>query len=500
VSQTKTPSRPSVAPPLSGGERRAAVRHPFRQDLAFRLTVSTAHQSLWARARDISTAGIGLSLPGPVTPGNVLLIEVRFKAEFLHLALLAEVTHNRPQPDGSWVVGCTFDNLRGDLGLTERQQVQTLLLRGAEGGVEPDAVPDALALLAHRLYNPLASVRNAFSMMHLRRGLRAPTDWEEWQDRHLVRRMEDFFDLFRLGRGKLRLHKELLDFADLMVRARDAVQPFLEARQHKLTVVLPPEPLRLEGDPARLERMLCNLLEGAIKFSAPGGDIRLAAGRAEDWLVLRLWDTSSGMAVSKWRRILEASTSSDVAQGEPESGLTLVRDLVEMHGGNVEARSIERGRGSEVIVRLPAASASARDPHAGRAGTTRQAAEASGVLIVDHNRDAAEGLATLLQNLGRRTRVAADAGTAVQAVLDEPPQVVFVNLDLPLMDGYQVVQWLRAQPAMERALFVALIDAGRSQDRQHSPAQGFARHLFQPVDRKALNEVLAAAGTNAPAV
>jgi signal transduction histidine kinase len=349
------PLRKGVALTLPAQDRRAALRHALRPDRACRLTVSTARESLWAQVLDISATGIGLLLPGPVAPGSVLLIELRFKAEPVPVALVAEVTHLRPLPDGSWAAGCYFDNLRGDLTLAERQQLQALLLRRDQDLAEPNAeLKEIPAVLAHRLHNPLASVRNAFRVMHLRRGKRPATEVEEWQGRHLGRRMEDFFDLFRLGHGSLRLRKEALDVGELIARAREAVQPFLEARKHRLTLVLPRAPLRLEGDRPRLERVLGNLLEGAIKYSAPGGEIRLAATREGDQIVLRILDTGSGMAVVKWRRILDTSPPADLAQGEPEAGLALARRLLEFHGGSVAARTSEAGQGSEVIVRLPA--------------------------------------------------------------------------------------------------------------------------------------------------
>jgi CheY-like chemotaxis protein len=256
--------------------------------------------------------------------------------------------------------------------------------------------------------------------------------------------------------------------------------------------------LRLEADPTRLEQVLANLLNNAAKYTDHGGHIWLFAVQEDSELVLQVRDTGVGIASDLLGRIFEPFVQADrvlhQSQGGLGIGLTLVRRLVEMHGGSVTVHSEGPGKGSEFTVRLPALS-----PRQSKRGP-RAADEVSGpvgaapqrrILVVDDNVDAAESLAMLLRMEGHDVRVAHDGPTALAAVEADPPDLVFLDIGMPVMNGYDVAQQIRQQPGLEKLVLVAMTGWGQEEDRRRSKEAGFDHHLVKPAEPESLRQLLA---------
>jgi CheY-like chemotaxis protein len=256
--------------------------------------------------------------------------------------------------------------------------------------------------------------------------------------------------------------------------------------------------VRLEADPTRLEQILANLLNNAAKYTDHSGHIWLSARQESGGVVLRIKDTGMGLSADMLARIFEPFVQSDRglhdSQGALGIGLTLVRSLVEMHGGRVTAHSDGPGKGSELIVRLPALSQEQPLPGATAAATSPPpvgTAPQRRILVVDDNVDAAESLALLLRIEGHEVHVAHDGPAALAAIAADRPDVVFLDIGMPVMNGYEVAQRLRKMPGLENLLLVAMTGWGQEEDRRRSQEAGFDYHLVKPADPEALRQLLA---------
>jgi signal transduction histidine kinase/ActR/RegA family two-component response regulator len=366
---------------------------------------------------------------------------------------------------------------------------------------EEDRRKDAfLAMLAHELRNPLAPVQVAARL--LKQGTDRPEVLEraraviERQTRHMARLVDDLLDVSRITRGKIELRRERTPLQLLIQRAAELAHPMLQARQHALTVACPERPLWLEVDPVRLEQVLVNLLNNAAKYTDPGGRIHVAVQAEGGAVQVSVRDTGIGIGPDMLPRVFELFAqerrASDRAQGGLGIGLTLVRQLVELHGGSVTAHSEGVGRGSEFRVSLPYSELEA--PPEAPAAHLDSHARALEVLVVDDNVDAAETLAELLQVWGHTVRVVHDGFAALEAAGAHAPDVVLLDIGLPRMDGFEVARRLRANPAHARCTLVALTGYGQSEDRARAHEAGFDHHLTKPVDLQVLARVLAACG------
>ena len=285
-----------------------------------------------------------------------------------------------------------------------------------------------------------------------------------------------------------------------MTRAVETARPLIEARRHELTLELPPEPLPLEGDAVRLAQVVANLLNNAAKYTEPGGKIWLTAESASggrqppDEIVLRVRDSGVGIAPELLPRIFDLFVQADhppnLAQGGLGIGLTLVKRLVEMHGGRVEAHSDGPGKGSEFVVRLPAAPGAASSGPATDLTTERRAIGRR-VLVLDDNADSAESLAELLRLWGHEVRTAHSGSEALDAARDFKPDAALLDLGMPDMNGYEAARLLRERAGLNGTAFIALTGYGQEADRRRSEEAGFQAHLVKPVDPKALRELLA---------
>jgi PAS domain S-box-containing protein len=355
-----------------------------------------------------------------------------------------------------------------------------------------------LATLAHELRNPLAPICSALGIM--RASGQQPSLAEqargmaERQVQHMARLIDDLLDVARVSQGKIQLLKGPVDLEQIVHRALEAVRPLIDEKHHEVSVTLPAPPLRLEADATRLEQVLRNLLSNAAKYTEPGGRIWLTAECDPEGLTLRVQDTGIGLAPEMFAKIfdpfVQASRSLDRSEGGLGIGLTLVRRLVELHGGRVEVHSAGLGRGSEFVVHLPAALLLPQTPAAGPAadGVPEHVLR---ILVVDDNVDAAESLALLARLWGHQAQVAHDGPTALHLASTSRPDMVLLDIGLPGMDGYEVGRRLRAEPALRDVILVAVTGYGQEEDRRRSREAGFDHHLTKPVQPDALQAFLA---------
>jgi two-component system CheB/CheR fusion protein len=386
--------------------------------------------------------------------------------------------------------------------ITERKQLELELRQRAEELVEADRSKDEfLAMLAHELRNPLAPIRNALHLLEAGGAVAAGGErllaTVERQVGHLGRLVDDLLDVSRITRRQIVLRREPLDLREVVGRAVEAVRPQMTAARRELSVELPEEALAVEGDDVRLEQVVANLLGNAVKYTDPGGGIRLALEREGEGAVLRVADDGVGMPADLLPRIFDLFAQGDHSlarsRGGLGIGLTLVRRIVELHGGTVEASSAGPGAGSELVVRLPLGHAAPAEV-APRRAWRASAASPLEVLVVDDHVDAAESLAEVLRLEGHAVRVAHDGPGALVAVGDRRPHAVLLDLGLPGMDGYEVARRIREDPGLDDVLLVALTGYGRDEDRSRSRESGFEHHLVKPVDLGTLHGVLAEAG------
>ncbi len=419
-------------------------------------------------------------------------------------------------PDGRplWAsasVSPVFDE-NGELGgvlamltdVTERRRLDEELRRRVEELAAEDRRKDEfLAMLAHELRNPLGAISNAGHV--LRQLDQTPGADPRVRDlvgvigrqiHHLSRLVDDLLDVSRFTRGRIELRKCEEELGPIVQGAVETTRPVLEQKGHRLTVSLPAEPVYLEADATRIEQVLANLLHNAAKFTDPGGKIDLAVEIEGPQLVLRVRDDGQGIEPDLLPRIFDLFVQEDRSLARSHGGLgiglTLVRSLVERHGGRVEARSEGPGRGSEFVVRLPRCTDRAAEP----AEPCQERGEERGparILLVEDNVDAADALAELLRLWGHEVEVAHDGAAAVRsagAAGAIRPGVVLLDIGLPGMDGYQVAGALRRLPELQGTLIVALTGYGQESDRQRSAQAGFDYHLVKPVDLEELRRLV----------
>jgi signal transduction histidine kinase/DNA-binding response OmpR family regulator len=358
-----------------------------------------------------------------------------------------------------------------------------------------------LAMLAHELRNPLAPIKNAVELL---RAQNMPPEDFAWarnlidrQVTHLVRLVDDLLDVSRITRGKIRLELKLENAANIVASAVETARPLIETHKHRLTVSLPDEPLWIRADATRLAQVLSNLLTNAAKYTLDGGSITLTAGRENDHAVFRVHDTGEGIPREMLARIFEMFAQVDQSlarsQGGLGVGLTLVRRLVEMHDGSVQAMSDGPGHGSEFIVRIPAHAAdrSEADTAGRHASAGLQSTKPSRILVVDDNVDAAETLAALLERNGHEVHLAHDGMTALDAAEIRQPDAVLLDIGLPGLNGYEVAERLRARPESKSTLLIAVSGYGQEEDLRSSRLAGFDHHLIKPVNVDELIKLLA---------
>ena len=356
------------------------------------------------------------------------------------------------------------------------------------------------AMLAHELRKPWAPIRNALDVLQLLgpdgEELKWARDVMDRQVTHLVRLVDDLLDVSRITRGKIQLRQELLTVGAVIANAVETSRPIIEAHCHNLVVTVPEEPILVQGDPARLSQVFANLLNNAAKYTPDHGQISIVVEPSEHEVAVRITDTGAGIPPEMLLNVFELFTqvdrSLDRSQGGLGIGLTLVRRLIEMHGGAVHAHSDGIGKGSEFTVVLPLVNAEHIVPATSSGAPVAELARAAcRILIVDDNVDAAETLALLLRNCEHEVRLSRDGISAIESARHYQPDVVLLDIGLPGLNGYEVARRLRSDPNTKKALLVAVSGYGQEEDRKRSEQSGFDHHLIKPVDFNVLRALLA---------
>ena len=358
-----------------------------------------------------------------------------------------------------------------------------------------------LAMLAHELRNPLAPIRNVVELLRQQAAGGREGRWGyeviERQLGHLSRLVDDLLDVSRITRGKLALRPEAADLRDIARAAAEAIQPAMAARDVHLRVTLPVLPVPVRADTVRMTQVVLNLLDNACKFTPPGGVISLTVEREDERVRVSVRDSGAGIAAGELPRLFQmfyqSDTSTAPSQGGLGIGLALVKLIVEMHHGSVEATSEGPGLGSEFVVRLPVAEAARRSVEP-RPAAGVDPVESTGrrILVVDDNEDNAESLAMLLRRHGHEVRTAHDGEAAVVLADVFGAEVVLLDIGLPVLDGYQAARAIREQPWGKAITLVAVTGWGQEHDRQRSREAGFDAHLVKPVNLAELMKLVLA--------
>ncbi|HUF41175.1 MAG TPA: ATP-binding protein [Verrucomicrobiae bacterium] len=359
-----------------------------------------------------------------------------------------------------------------------------------------------LATLAHELRNPLSLIRNVVTLQKTPDALDYDARWGQdiidQQVSYLTRLTDDLIDVSRITRDKLVLQKERANLSEIIKAAVESSRPFIDERRHRLTVDMPDIPIVVDGDRVRLTQVFMNLLNNAAKYSPDPGHIQLVVEPDGDAVVIRIKDTGIGIAAENLPRLFDlfyqVDRSYTRAEGGLGLGLTLVRRLVEMHGGKVKVRSEGLNRGSEFLVRLPVLPLSAAShkvqktqsaSHDGAAPLHRR------ILVADDFPESAATLARLLQQDGNEVRIAEDGIEALEVAERFRPEIALLDIAMPKLNGYDTARRIREQPWGKKIILIALTGWGQQQDRQHTQAAGFDAHLTKPVNYDAITEVLA---------
>ena len=395
--------------------------------------------------------------------------------------------------------------------MLDEVQHRTLALKQTQEALrEADRRKDEfLATLAHELRNPLAPIRHAVKLLELPAADERQRQWGRDVIARQVQRMalllDDLLEVSRITRGRLELKKSRVDLPALIAAAVETARPLIESKQHRLETVLPSEPIELEVDPLRISQALSNLLTNAAKYTDVGGRITLTAGLDEARrLSISVVDTGIGLSAQAIPKLFEmfsqVESPVDRAEGGLGIGLALVKGLVELHGGTVEAFSAGLGRGSHFTIRLPASAVSRRgvaDLASGSskaAGPMGQPASLPGhrsrIVLADDNRDAVDSLAMVLKMAGYEVCATHSGLEALEAGAHVQPEVFILDIGMPDISGYELASRIREEPWGRDALLIALTGWGQQEDKERSREAGFDHHLTKPVDPDQLERLL----------
>jgi PAS domain S-box-containing protein len=387
--------------------------------------------------------------------------------------------------------------LRGGFGIsqdiTERRRLEDALR-------EADRRKDEfLATLAHELRNPLAPISNGLHILQLpgidNKTVERVREMMTRQVNNMVRLVDELMEVSRITRGKIELRKEKIDLAEVLQSAVETSRPFIEASQHQLDLDLPTEPLMLEVDKMRLTQIFANLLNNAAKYTPEGGRIWLSARREDAQAVVSVRDNGMGIPAEMLPKVFDlftqANRTTHRAQGGLGIGLTLVHSLVTLHGGNVKVDSEGAGQGSEFTVRLPLTDKGNGPGSSLQNDSSALPLSSRRMLVVDDNHDAADSLALLLKGLGNEVITTHDGPSSLQILENFQPTVVFLDIGMPGMDGFEVARRIRRQPKGQDITLIALTGWGQEEDRRQSQEAGINHHLVKPVDLEALKALLA---------
>jgi PAS domain S-box-containing protein len=409
----------------------------------------------------------------------------------------------RPDGETRWITtkGKVFYGSDGEpvsmlgvsMDITDRKRTEEAL-RAADRKKD-----EFLATVAHELRNPLAPIRNAVKILKAKGPPQPELQWGrdviDRQVQLMARLLEDLLDVSRISRNNLELRKERVELAAVLDAALETSRPMIEAGNHELTLTLPPEPIHLEVDPVRLAQGFANLLSNAAKYTEEGGRIWLTAERHGSDVIVSVKDSGIGITAEMLPRIFDIFSQAKPAlvrsQGGLGIGLSLVKGLVDLHGGSVEARSNGPGQGSEFVVRLPVAVEPPVPVPAQPSEDDEQPVTKCRILIVDDNQDSADSLAMLLEIFGNEVGTAYDGEEAVEAAGALRPEVVLLDIGMPKLNGYDACRRIRQQPWGQEMFLIALTGWGQDEDRRRTEEAGFNFHIVKPVDPAALMKLLA---------
>jgi PAS domain S-box-containing protein len=403
----------------------------------------------------------------------------------VHHSLVSKFPIPSPEGENALVGGMAID-------ITDRLEMEAALK-------EADRRKDEfLATLAHELRNPLAPLRNGLEIMRLAGDDRGAVDEArtlmERQVMHVVRLIDDLMDVSRITRGKLELRRERVELAAVVQAAVDTSRPLIHSTGHEVSVTLPARPILLDADPTRLSQVFSNLLNNAAKYTEPGGDIALVVERRGGEVVVTVRDSGVGIPAPMLPRVFDMFTQVDrsleKSHGGLGIGLAIVKRLVEMHGGSVEARSEGPGMGSEFIVRLPAVLSVVHGELGQDEGRQTGPMPRHRILVVDDNEDAAGSLAMMLKLMGNEVRTAHDGEAGIAAAGAYRPDLIVLDIGMPRLNGFDACRRIREQPWGRDIFIVALTGWGQDDDRRRSHEAGFDHHLVKPVEPAALEKFL----------
>jgi signal transduction histidine kinase/CheY-like chemotaxis protein len=354
-----------------------------------------------------------------------------------------------------------------------------------------------LATLAHELRNPLAPVLNAVELLSVKE---LPDDEVQWcrnvldrQLKQMARLLDDLLEVGRIAGGRLELRRERVELGKVIETAIETSRHYIDAASHKLSVRLPTEPIFVNADSARLGQIFANVVNNAAKYTRPGGEIVISAVRENDRAAVTVKDNGIGIPPDLLPRIFDLFVQEEYSTGSESGGLgvglTLVRKLVELHGGTVEARSAGRNQGSEFIVRLPLATEPVAAEHSSASNPVAPLRRR--VLIVDDRVEQTRTMRMLLERMGHQAHVASDGASALRILEEFPCDVAFIDIGLPGMTGYDLARRIRERPKFSHMTLIAQTGWGRDEDRRRSREAGFDHHLVKPIDRRVLAEILA---------
>jgi PAS domain S-box-containing protein len=382
--------------------------------------------------------------------------------------------------------------------ITERKQAEEALRDSARQLLEADRRKDEfLATLAHELRNPLAPLRNGLQVMRLARdnpeAVESARNMMDRQLAQMVRLVDELLDLSRISRGRVELVKERVALETVIRQAVETSRPVIDERGHELRVTLPAQSIVIEADITRATQVFSNILNNAAKFTERGGQIAVTVSADGEFALVSVRDSGIGIPSEFLARVFEMFSQVDQSMARRGNGLgiglSLVRGLVELHGGTVEARSAGVGLGSEFLVRWPMVEAGDGSAAAGEPNALANQARHR-ILVIDDNHDAAASLAALLGLKGNETRCAYDGLHGLRVAADFLPDIVLLDIGMPGLDGIETGRRMREQPWGRNIVLIALSGWGQERDKRESQAAGFNHHLVKPVDLRELESVL----------
>jgi signal transduction histidine kinase len=497
-------------PELDGFELAAMLRaHPRFQKVPI-IFVSGVHLTEFDRLKGYASGAVDY-VPVPVVP-EILRAKVSVFADLFRKTRDLERLNRELEQR---VAERTAELQKSTANLRDREEA----LREADRRKD-----EFLAMLAHEIRNPLAPIRTAVQLLRLKELPEAQRanarDVIERQVEHLVRLIDDLLDVSRITRGAITLQRARVDLAEVVARAVETSRPLIDSRRHELAIVLPDESLTVFGDLTRLSQVLANLLNNAAKYTDAHGRIHVRVERDGGEAVLRVQDNGIGISTEMLSKVFDLFAQADRtlerSSGGLGIGLALVRRLVEMHGGSVNAHSGGVGQGTEMVIRLPigvddrmAARPQENDKEkAPGASTTGEAAGAPTtgepaaaptissrrILIVDDNKDAADSMALLVETAGHSARTAYDGHQALDLASAFAPDVLLLDLGVPGLNGFEIARRIRRQPWGKTVALIAVTGWGQEQDRRRTAEAGFDAHLIKPVGQADLLRALRACG------